>query len=264
MRTMLCVCLIILGGCSSSSDGSASSSSAAHVCTPLAGSSDPVELGTIVGAGRAADGTIYLVDRDAKRFVRVFIGSGKVLAQQPNAGAAESANNITIMVGTELAQTGVLWVDLANGTAAQMGYTAGAATTTKAQTSGGELTLLAPGELTGLTAENPLPPSVVWDSVSDDGTKHIVVLQSAVDENERTLFYGTADHMTEYAIVDESSGLSPQSSTELTFDINGAKVVVSLAANGAGTLGLPGQLTQNLHPAGATPTGQGLTYFCGQ
>jgi hypothetical protein len=56
-------------------------------CDPLAGDAEPISLGTITGAGRSADGTVYVVDQDGDD--RVFVGEDGVLVRWRVLGSGE-------------------------------------------------------------------------------------------------------------------------------------------------------------------------------
>src|SRR5688500_1423396 len=64
---------LVVAGCYVKGDPSVAPETSA--CEPLVSVEAPIELGTIIGIGEAADGTVYLMDQLAPS-LRVFVSSG--------------------------------------------------------------------------------------------------------------------------------------------------------------------------------------------
>jgi hypothetical protein len=64
-------------------------------CDPWSQQPEPVVLGEVLGAGRADDDRLFLIDRDADERERLFVSEGDVLVRQPIGGAStESAPSV--------------------------------------------------------------------------------------------------------------------------------------------------------------------------
>ena len=81
ISTGVALALAFATGCSTSSQGATSEPPGAGACDPLAPLELPVTLGSVLGIGKDAQGTLYLADQtDGTPFVaggfRVFVSSG--------------------------------------------------------------------------------------------------------------------------------------------------------------------------------------------
>ena len=89
---LLGVGAVVLGACSGSAtmSGSPTGTSAAgalSACSPLTANVQPLTLGNILGAGRHADGTVYVLD-DGEPAPRAFVSQGNVLQRSMPSDAA--------------------------------------------------------------------------------------------------------------------------------------------------------------------------------
>src|SRR5262249_11890809 len=92
-------------------------------CDPLAGVPVPITLGTLVGAGRDTDGTIYAIDQAPD--LRGFVSSGAMVQRVVVAGSgSDGASSVNVSVSQPVAFS--LKVELTGGVATRMGIVHGA------------------------------------------------------------------------------------------------------------------------------------------
>ena len=61
-------------------------------CDPWNQDAPPVELGTVLGAGRAEDDRLYVIDRDSAPHVRLFVSDGDLLVRQSVVGTGTESD----------------------------------------------------------------------------------------------------------------------------------------------------------------------------
>ena len=257
-------------GSAPGSTGSAGSAGALSACSPLAASTKPITLGNILGAGRHADGTVYVLD-DGDPTYRAFVSQGNVLQRKEvngsgSTGGAAGGESITATV-TDTAPF-VLQVERANGAATRMGVYRGALTDKKSFEVGKEgdtLTLVGSDVVASFELRN-LPGDIVaeYDATTADGHR-IFVTRPRVDERYQDfrVFYGTPDRMEERRLVSVMRG----STTFITFELDGLEQTAvfpsrfSMPSDTARLMSTP-TASQALTVLAPVSPGADLTFFC--
>jgi hypothetical protein len=236
LRAGFCWCAIVtaLVGCSSTSSGSG-----ATTCDPLAARA--TKLGTVLGVGKDASGTIYVADQGGvpaePSIVRVFIVQSGSLVRQEVTGSGQLGSGEYIETFESAAgSTGAedLAVFVQGGLATSM--TLGAAGSAKANAVGMDggaptpLTLVDPSAIESLPAlDLPAVPSYVADGSDGNAIVVTVSLDDELGSAGMRLFYGAADAMVERPIVsfNQSGGGYP---ITIGFTVDGETDVMTVAA----------------------------------
>jgi hypothetical protein len=250
--------------------GSCGNDEAPRACAPLEAMTRPITLGKVIGAGKAANGDIFVADQSPDGTYRAFVARAGVLQRIPvgGTGSVGSGPGSWVSLGAELDgapitlkvevdDQGRVHVGLLHGMPAPPAktFTIGAA--------GETLETLDASAVSGLPVRN-LPGTIHLEhfATSDDGNR-IVVTAPDVDERYQDfrLFYGPPAGLLERHIVDVSRG----SYTNIRFTVDGreATAVFSspLSPGVESTLSIGG----TRHALVLAPTGaavDGLSFLC--
>ncbi|MBX3223859.1 MAG: hypothetical protein KF795_25325 [Labilithrix sp.] len=265
------VILALLLGCTGGSSSDGSSSSGADVprgsarepqaCSPLEGVTQPITIDKVVGAGRHADGTIYVLDEGRPDY-RAFVSEGSVLQRKKVAGSGSAPDWVSVSV-TDANGPFALKVEGASGVPTRMAVFRGEpkGKTFEIGAEGDVLELVDASTYASLAVRNiPGTVNVEYDTSTSDG-RRIVVTRPEVDWSyeDFRVFFGTPERMVERPVRSVSRG----SSTHITFDVDGvghdAVFGSSLSPNLTSTLTVNGQRADLVDE---TARGVGLTYFC--
>ncbi len=216
-------------GGSSSSDGaqglssSGSSPAASHPCSPLEAVTEPIALDNVVGAGRHADGTIYVLDRGQPDY-RAFVSEGSVLQRKKVAGSGSNGDSEVVATVSDPNAPFALKVESANGVAKRMGVFRGELNDKSFEIGekGDVLELVDATVYGGLTVENIPGGAVVEFAASTTDGERIIVTQPAVDGTyeDYKVFFGAPPTLLERKLVSASGG----GSYYFTFLVDGAEV----------------------------------------
>ncbi|MBN9165311.1 MAG: hypothetical protein J0I07_30385 [Myxococcales bacterium] len=263
---LVTVLLACSGGTSPGSTGNARSGSSTdaslHACSPLEGATQPIALEVVVGAGRHADGTLYVLDKAGSNH-RVFVSEGGGLQRKKVAGSGEGEGSITVEV-LETVPPFSLKVESTNGVPKRMGVFRGELNdkTFEIGGRGDVLELVDASAYASLPLRNiPGAAHVEYDASRSNGDR-IVVTRPDTDwtyEDVR-VFYGARARMVERPVVDVSRG----SSTYITFMVDGvehkATFQSSMSSSTNATLTADGEEEGLL--VNYDDRGVGLSYFC--
>ncbi|MDB4935573.1 MAG: hypothetical protein JWP87_2545 [Labilithrix sp.] len=279
MKTSLAVTLLIAGvGCSGSSADVASTGSSAaastagtRACSPFDSVAQPIALAHVLGAGRHADGTLYVLDDGAPTY-RAFVSQGNVLHRKEvtgsgTVGGEAGAVSITATV-RDAAAPFALQIERSGDVATRMGVFRGDLQTKSFDVGqqGDVLELVGVDVLAGLQLQN-LPGDVVteYDATTEDGHR-LVVTRPAADWTYESfrVFYGTPDQMKERHLTNASRG----STTYISFDLDGVEQTAIFPSKAFSAsyevpvlrTGVQGSQSLTVLPEGST--GAGLTFFC--
>lgn len=242
--TVAVVCIALAGvlGCSSSSERSDAGPDAAArelvACNALEAPPVPIQLGTVLGAGRDAAGVIYVVDQmPPSDTLRVFVGEAGMLKRVPVLGGGyddtEGAEHYEVTVDAPEPYIVVVERD-ASGT--RMGRTFGnttendTPTTIDALAANELLELVSSDELEDYAVENT-PTEVAIDHLarSTEGELFLVarpVIASGTANNERVFYGDPALPLRERELIRlERTG---SGTTDLVFDLDGHEATVFL------------------------------------
>lgn len=208
-------------------DGSSepgSSGPAERPCNPLTTTEQPVELATILGVGRDAGGTLYVVDRVDSTF-RVFTTVGQVLARREvsgsgfNPGPPETIDlrctdeRGVFALGIERSAAGATRMGFFRGELATKGLAIGA--------QGDVLEVLAPSAIAGYAVRNVAGDvEIAYDATAPDG-RRILVTHPKVDAKvtDYRVFFGSPPSMIERRLI----SFQPGGSSYVTFDDGGVE-----------------------------------------
>lgn len=209
----------------SSSEPTGSTATAQQICDPLASPRPP--LATIIVAGRAADGTIFVIDTaDDHPFgpFRLFRGT-EVLERLKVDGSGSSPD----FIGLDAAGLHIR-VDLQNnkGTALFVSPTPPPEGEKIIASGTGEtLTLLQESDVRGHAVNNPLAFTVLADATTPDRHR-LFVFQNEVKPREKRVFYGEGDRLLERTVLADAPMLDD--ATQVTFDLDGVSMRAHLAS----------------------------------
>jgi hypothetical protein len=204
-------------------------------CDPLQAAVDPVALGDLVGAGRAKDGTVYVLDHGpdgaAVKTLRAFVSDGTVMRRRQILGSGESPSFVDATLAPDL-QIGV---DLANASATRMGIFHGDLDPkTKSfdiGTQGEQLTMLAASDLAPFTWANLTSVDVMYDATTSDGHRFIAFApQVDYSDDKVRVFYGTPDRMIQRTLL----SMSVDSTIHMEIDLDGKQTIVQISFCGSG------------------------------
>lgn len=223
--------VLVIAGCSQSSgsssgatagDGGAASGDAAstgpHACDPLNAPSTPLALANLLGAGRHADGTYYVVDDGGRDHQRAFVSSGTVLQRYIVAGSGEAGGALTLSL-TDPEVT--IRIDDPGPHPTRMAVFRGKLgdKTFDPSTQGDALELVGLDALSGMTPMNvPDNVTIEYNASLADGRRFFVT-RPKVDwaYEDFHVFFGTPGDMRERPLVRASRG----STTYITFAVDG-------------------------------------------
>lgn len=241
----------VLTGCekSSAEPPASGTASAERLCDPVHPPPAPIVIGTVLAAGRAPDGTVWVIDQPGPRTVvplgeRLFKSDGDLLRRIAILGAG-SGNDFMIESFTD----GQVRVELSNGVVTRMGVKMGpdvADPQTKSFdiSTGQELTLISAEELKHFRTENITGIAVILDATTPDGHRLFAFRPTIdYDDSKVRVFYGTDERLIERRV--NANDMSKSGSLALTFDLDGVETVARLNVGWA--LGGPSSL--ELRPA---------------
>lgn len=233
-----------------------------HACSPLEGETQAISLDKVVGAGRHADGTIYVLDEGQPDY-RAFVSEGAVLQRKKVAGSGSAPGWVSASV-TDSNGPFTLKVESSNGVPTRMAVFRGELKdkTFEIGVEGDVLELVDASTYASFEVRN-LPGAVIveYDASTSDG-RRIVVTRPEVDGSyeDFRVFFGTSEQMVERSVQNVSRG----SSTHITFDVDGvaydALFGSSLSPSIESTLTVDGRQTALV--VKETERGVGLTYVC--
>lgn len=199
-------------------------------CQPLAAETSAIELGNVIGAGQAADGTVYVIDRNGSD-LRGFVSEGGELYRQRVSGTGEvngADGETTVISLNELSPPLTLEVVTATGGSTRMGVAEGAL---KSKTfvigeEGEELTLLSADDVAALALHN-YPAEILAEYVANvEDEKLLVVLRPRdfTSYDEFRVFFGTPERLEECPVQNVTRA-HDGGSTEIDFSVNGDEAV---------------------------------------
>lgn len=199
-------------------------------CQPLAAETSAIELGTVIGAGRAADGTVYVVDKNGSE-LRGFVSVRGALNRRRVSGTGETsdaAGEITVITLGEQTPTLTLEVLVAADGSTRMGVAEGAlkSKTFTIGEEGEELTMLSADDVAAMPLEN-YPAEIVTEYVAKvEDEKLLVVLRprDLTGYDEFRVFYGKPERLEECPVRNVTRALDG-GSTEIDFSVNGDEAV---------------------------------------
>ncbi len=271
---LACASLSVFGlvlGCSggggsstdaASSAGRGATTSEPRACNPLDGTTEPITLAKVIGAGRHADGTIYVLDDGAPGY-RAFVSEAGAL-QRKKVGGSGSGPDWTVVSMTDANAPFSLKIESANGAPTRMGVFRGELKdkTFDIGVQGDVLELVDASAYASLELRNiPTGIYVEYDASASDG-RRLVVTRPDVDwaYEDFRVFIGTRARMVERPVKNVSRG----STTHVTFDVDGvehhATFASSMSSHTTATLTANGQ--QEGLVVNTTDPGAGLSYFC--
>lgn len=225
----------------SSGSSSGASGPASRDCDPLSVDAAPITLGEIVGAGKAKDGTIYVLDRGpagTSAGLRGFVSEGNVLRRHDVRGSGEGPDFVVATLADAAGDIQVR-VEIANGTATRMGISRGAVDPkTKSfeiGSEGEELGLLSAADLSGFQLANIASIEVMYAATTADGHRFFA-FEPTIDRRDDAVrvFYGMAERVVERRVL----SIGRSSAVLMEIDVEGVrtKAVLTYCLSG-GTFG---------------------------
>jgi hypothetical protein len=213
--------------CSAESDSTTSELSS---CQPLAAETSAIELGTVIGAGQAADGTVYVIDKDGTE-LRGFISEGGELYRQRVSGTGETSDasgDTTLISLDERTPPLTLEVVVGPDGTTRMGVAEGILKTKTfvIGEQGEELALLSADDVGALPLHD-YPGEIVVEYVAQvEGEKLLVVLRprDLTSYQEFRVFFGTLERLDERPVQNVTRARDG-GSTEIDFSVNGDEAV---------------------------------------
>jgi len=207
-------------------------------CDPLSADETPVALGTILGAGRDASGTVYVVDH-VEAGDRVFVSQANVLYRERVTGSGEGPSFRIYTLGDHVPIL-TLQIDTAGGQT-RMGVVMGQVRMFVIGQEGEELAPLSAADVSSLTVRN-LPPQVVLEYAASlqDG-RWLVVVRPRDDwtyEDFRA-FFGPKEGVVERRVV-RVLRQRDGGSTTISLDVDGTTATASFPIVFDGTTFQPG------------------------
>jgi hypothetical protein len=223
----------------------------------------PVTLGTVLGVGKSAAGTLYLADEVASTSTdRVFVSSGgslfrkRVIGSGSSGGGADADYTLSFEEGLDAATARALVIQRRGGKVTAMGLGPGGKAFIGMPGATDEpLTVLDVSAISSMKLRN-LPGEVAVEYVADVENGSVLVVTRPMDDWTYTdfrLFYGKAGQMAERAVTQVTRSRS--GSTDIQFLVDGAPFVAHFAyefgVSDGGAFGHPGP--------GTLDTGAGKT-----
>lgn len=277
-----CAVVVTVGACSSSSgnapapgvDSGTSTDSGGeaaplgpHPCDPLAAPSLPLTLAHLLGAGRHADGTLYVVDDGGREGQRAFISSGSILQRVAIAGSGSTGDWLSLSIDTPPV---TIRIDQPGPSPTRMAIYRGRldGKTFDPGSMGDLLTLVGADALAGLSPMNVADNVVIELDASLPDGRRLLVTGPKIDSSYEAfrVFFGTPSAMLERPLVNASGG----NTLFITFTVDGVRYDAVIPA--PPPLNSPDQ-KPTLTPAGAASipltllatdaaTAAGLAFTC--
>ncbi len=202
-----------------------------HACSPLGSApTESIELGTVLGAGFDADGTLYVIDETADGDVRAFIGTDGVLQREEVSGAGEGSGTTTwtvvtlrggeLLVKVSVDESGAMRMGVLTQASGERDFAIGEA--------GEELTVVESSELDGWSLVN-LPGDVTveyWAEAPDGRVMLVTRPTNDWDYTDFRVFFGPLDSVDERA-VDSVQRMKDGGTTLIELSIDGAPAIAT-------------------------------------
>lgn len=241
-------------------------------CDPLAIETEPVTLGTVLAAGRAADGTLYVASGNAALGIeRVFVSEAGALQRRAvlgsgSNGASASDGDYTGSFEDGKMQSRLVIKRRANAVVGMaLVHDADRSFFDALSSQAERLTIVAASGLQGMTVKN-IPGMITVEIVADapDGSQ-LVLTRPTVDWSYEDFhfYYGQAGKLIERKIKNASRG----SDTSLTFVVDGQDYDVIFASavlspNTSSTLRGGGGVQELTLQSGTPHLPEGATFEC--
>jgi hypothetical protein len=221
MKAWVLGALLVTFSTACSGEG-ATTTSTLSSCEPLAAETSAIELGALIGAGRATDGTVYVIDRHGTE-LRAFISQDGELYRQRVAGTGEvrdASGETTLITLDELtlevvvAPDGTTRIGVAQGMLKTKTFVIGE--------QGEELALLRESDVAALPLHN-YPSEVVVEYVAEVEDEQLLVVLRPRDltgYDEFRVFFGTPQRLEECPVQRVSRALDG-GTTRIDFSVNG-------------------------------------------
>jgi hypothetical protein len=208
-------------------------SSGSSTCDPLAAAPKPIALGTILGVGQSADGTIYAADQLDDSTQRVFVSDATgALDRQRTSGSGIGTNpDFWVFDTNGPGPIFVLEIDKSANGSIRMGVLQGTLKDKKQLVigqDGEELTVIPSSAITGRTVRN-LPGDVTVEYVATTSDGSVLLVTRPTDDwtyNDFRLFLGPIDRITERQ-VSNVTRYTDGGSTYITFALDGSSAKAS-------------------------------------
>lgn len=192
-------------------------------CDPFAIATEDVALATVIGAGKGADGTVYVIDTN-KVELRAFVSQADELHRQRLTGTAQgNVDGSFVTVSLELDPPLAIQVATDTSGFTRMGVFTGPLTRTFAiGRDGEELSLMTDSDAKALPIHNyPAEILVEYAATLDDG-RQLVVLRPRdfSDYMEFRVFFGPLDHLDERHVSNVTRARDGGSTT-IDFEVDG-------------------------------------------
>lgn len=202
-------------------------------CDPLAAMPLPITLGTVSAAGRAADGTLYVVSSAGTANTHVFVSSGQILQRKRASGSGSSGGatgDVDQTVSFEEGSTpNRLVFKQTNGVVKGIAlvHDGGKSFFDELPASAEQLTIVPASELARFELRNLAGEQVLELSARTAEGNRVVVTRPEdwSSYNDFRVFYGSRDALDERRARD--AGSSKSGSRFLTFDVDGADFELS-------------------------------------
>ncbi|HEX2871974.1 MAG TPA: hypothetical protein VHP33_11975 [Polyangiaceae bacterium] len=242
-------------------------------CQPLAAETSAITLGAVIGAGQAADGTVYVIDRNGSE-LRGFVSEGGELYRQHVSGSGEvndaAGETIAISLG-ELSPQLTLQVVTAPDGSTRMGVVEG---TLKTKTftigeEGEELAVLSADDVAALPLHNYTSEIVTEYVATVEDEKLLVVLRprDLTGYEAFRVFYGKPERLEECPVQNVSRA-KDGGSTQIDFSVNGDEAVAYFPVELVDEQFTPGAPTLTIDDVGleislsSDDSLEGAGYFC--
>lgn len=223
-RMALIIGFALLGGCGVEKGW--------EPCSPLASHAEPIALAAVLGIGKHADGTLYVVDRENPGAERVFVSEQSALVRQRIAGTGSGPDWIVFTI-TDATTPFTLKIETPAGGPARMGVVRGpfADRDFEIGAQGDVLDIVGMDALVGIPVNNlPGDVTIEYLAETDDG-RRLVVIRPTDDwaYDDFRLFLGTPGTMVERQIFSVTRARDGGTTT-IVFDLDGAQATALFPA----------------------------------
>ncbi len=232
------------------------------VCDPLVVDASPIVLGPLVGAGRAKDGTVYVVDRAANGYeLRAFVSDGTTLRRRKVYGTGESGGVYMLMLSDD--PTNGLQVRIESNsdcTPTRMGVFVGPpdpkTKSFEIGVQGEELELVSATDLASFTLVDLATVRIMYAATTHDN-RYFIATAPEVDysTDKIRVFFGPKDRVLQRKV----HSVNTDSSQHLEIDVDGGRTKVQLnycnSWEGWGHSRLEGGANAPLFPIPGSPGG---------
>jgi hypothetical protein len=242
------------------------------VCDPLAPVPKPIALGTVLGAGKSASGTIYVADQvDSTQRVFVSDAGGTLVRQRVTGSGSGSGPTFYVFDVADPAQPFVLQIDMPDGGSMRMGVLQGTLKDRKTLVigqDGEELTVLPSSAIASMPLRN-LPGDVYVEYVATLPDGQVMLVTRPVDDWSYTdfrLFLGPPNAVAERP-VDSVTRAKDGGTTTILFELDGAQASAFFPVVFADGGFAPGPATLTIAGVASSLTRQttpptGASYIC--